>query len=113
MLKSVLEAELALHEADVEQKRTIAREISDPQHLNQDDPVPVEQALAGDFPDGRGEQHKIPDRIDFIPYPWVEYGSWMLSQMQRWGQLATKVDYREVVESVFQTDATREVAKLA
>ncbi len=110
MLRSVLEAELALHKADVQERKAIAREISGPEYLNQEDPVPVEQALSGDFPDGRGEHRTIPDRIDFIPYPWEEYGSWILSQMQRWAQLPGRVDYREVVESVFQGD-TREFAE--
>ncbi len=111
MLKSVLEAELALHKADIEQRKAIAREISGPIHLNQEDPVPVEQALAGDFPDGKGGEHKIPDRIDFIPDPWHEYGIWMLSQMQRWAQLQGKIDYREVVESVFETKEVFELAE--
>ncbi len=111
LLKSVLEAELALHRADPEQRKVIAREICGPQHLNQDDPVPVEQALAGDFPDGTGAHHKISDRIDFIPYPWEAYGNWILSQMQRWAQLPGKVDYREVVESVFETKDARELAE--
>jgi hypothetical protein len=64
--------------------------------LNREDPIPVEQALSGDFPDGKGGEHKIPDRIDFIPHPWPEHGKWMLSQMQRWSQLPGKVDYMEV-----------------
>ncbi|MHC4399157.1 MAG: ABC transporter substrate-binding protein [Planctomycetota bacterium] len=110
MLKSVLEAELALHKADVEQRRAIAREISGPEHLNQEDSVPVEQALSGDFPDGKGRHCTVPDRIDFIPYPWEEYGSWMVSQMQRWAQLPGRIDYREVVQSVFDED-TRELAE--
>ncbi len=110
MLRSVLEAELALHKADVQERKAIAREICRPEYLNQVDPVPVEQALSGDFPDGRGQHHTIPDRIDFIPYPWAEYGSWMLSQMQRWAQLSGRVDYRQVVASVFQED-TREFAE--
>ena len=111
ILKSVLEAELALHTADIEKRKQIAREISDPAHLNQQDPTPVEQALSGDFPDGKGGRHVIPDRIDFIPHPWEEYGIWMVSQMQRWAQLPGKVDYREVVESVFETQQTREIAE--
>ena len=53
----------------------------------------------------------IPDRIDFIPHPWEEYGIWMISQMQRWAQLPGKVDYREVVESVLETKDTRELAE--
>lgn len=104
LLKSVLEAELVLHRANPDQRKAIAREICDPRHLNQPDPIPVEQALSGHFPDGKGHWHNIPDRIDFIPHPWLEYGSWMLSQMQRWGQLPGKIDHHKVVESVFQQD---------
>jgi len=52
----------------------------------------------------------IPDRIDFIPHPWPEYGKWILSQMQRWSQLPGKVDYMEIAESVFQGD-TRNLAE--
>jgi len=111
MLTSVLQSELALHRATAEQKKAIAREICGPEHLNQDDPVPVEQVLLGEFPDGKGTERIVPDRIDFVPYPWVEYGSWMLSQMQRWGQLKCKVDDREISESVFQSEGTRELAE--
>ena len=110
MLKSVLEAELTLHKADMQERKAIAREISDPAYLNQEDSVPVQQALAGDFPDGRGQHCKVPDRIDFIPHPWEEHGTWMLSQMQRWAQLPGEINYREVVESVFDRD-TRELAE--
>jgi signal transduction histidine kinase len=101
---------LALHEADAEQRRAIAREISSQGHLELEDATPVEQALSGDFPDGRGQQQVVPDRIDFLPHPWPDYGTWILSQMQRWAQLPGKVDYREVVESVFQRD-TRDLAQ--
>ena len=110
MLRSVLEAELVLHEADPQQRKVIAREICGPQYLNVENPVAVEEALAGDFPDGKGARHNVPDRIDFLPYPWPEYGSWMLSQMQRWAQLPGRVRYKQVVESVFQDD-TWEIAE--
>ncbi|MCK4304085.1 MAG: response regulator, partial [Candidatus Eisenbacteria sp.] len=105
MLRSVLEAELALHRADAEERKAIAREISGPDHLNQDNPIPVEQALSGDFPDGAGHHRNEPDRIDFLPCPWPEYGTWMLSQMQRWSQLPGKISYTEIVESIFQDDS--------
>ncbi len=111
MLEAVLEAELTLHRASTEQKLEIARQISGPGHLNQEDPTPVEQVLSGRFPDGTGRTRDVPDRIDFRPVPWLEYGSWMLSQMQRWAQLPGQVDYREVVESVFATAGTRELAE--
>lgn len=47
MLKSILEAELVLHHADAVKRKESAREISDPVHFNQEDPIPVEQALSG------------------------------------------------------------------
>ncbi len=111
LVKSVLEAELALHKANPEKRKEIAREISSSEYLNQKILPPVEQALAGDFPDGKGKQHKIPDRIDFIPHPWPEYWYWILSQMQRWSQLPIKVDYREIVENVLSSE-THEIAEL-
>ena len=111
MLRSVLEAELALHKADIKERKKIAREISDPLHLNQNDPVPVEQALCGEFPDGRGGVHKVKDRVGFAPHPWPEYGVMMLSQMQRWKQLPGKVDYFQVANKVFQIEKTAELAQ--
>ncbi len=111
MLQSILEAEYILHNANVEERKEIAKEISKPYYINQEDYIPVAQALSGEFPDGKGEHHLVPDRIDFIPYPWVEYGIWMLSQMQRWSQLPRKVDYKKIVESVFETEENIELAK--
>ncbi|MCD4785476.1 MAG: PAS domain S-box protein [Candidatus Eremiobacteraeota bacterium] len=110
MLKSVIEAEWSLHKADPEKRREIAREISGPGYLNQPDSIPVEQVLTGEFPDGAGGHHIIRDRIDFIPCPRVEFGTWVLSQMQRWGQLKKVVDYQEVVESIFDSRDSAEIA---
>ena len=106
LLGGLLEAEATLHFAGTEERRAIARTISDPEHLNLDDPLPAEQVLSGRFPDGRGAEHRVRDRIDFVPHPFVDYGSWALCQMQRWGQLEAKVDYREVVESTFDSRST-------
>ena len=111
MVKSVLEAELILHNSNIEERKEIAREISGPLHLNQRDYIPVAQALSGEFPNGKGENFVIPNRIDFIPHPWPDYGVWMLSQMQRWSQLPGKVNYNEIVKSAFSTDGTIELAE--
>ena len=110
LLHSVLEAEWVLHSADPEERRAIARAIADPEHLNLEDSLPAEQVLSGEFPDGRGAEHRVHDRIDFMPHPFVDYGTWMLSQMQRWGQLGKVVDYREIVESTFDSSGAREIA---
>ena len=110
LLSSILEAEYLLHNASVEQKKYIAEEISAPYYIDQEDIIPVAQSLSGEFPDGKGGSFLVPDRIDFIPYPWVEYGKWMLSQMQRWAQLPGKVNYKSIVESVFETEENIELA---
>ncbi len=110
MLRSVMEAELALHQASPGDRREIAVELSEPGILNQPDPEPVIQALSGEYDDGRGQHCVDHDRMDFLPTPWPEYGSWILSQQQRWKQLPRRVDYREVVEGCFDA-TTREIAK--
>jgi len=109
VLNSLIEAEWLLHTASSKDKELIAEEISP--YLNQDDPIPVKEVLLGEFSDGKGGRLSIPDRIDFIPYPWAEYGMWILSQMQRWSQLSKKVDYREIVEKVFETEEVEELAE--
>jgi len=110
LLRSTLEAEMALHNADLDERRAIARSISNSEHLNLDNALPAEQVLSGEFPDGKGGYHRVHDRIDFVPHPFTDYGNWMLSQMQRWGQLDSKVDYREIVESTFDSKDTRDIA---
>ncbi len=111
MLKSILEAQLILHNATIEERWEIGKEISGPRHLNQKDYIPVAQALSGEFPNGLGQNFQIPNRIDFIPHPWKDYGVWMLTQMQRWSQLPGKVNYNAIIESVFNTDETIELAE--
>jgi PAS domain S-box-containing protein len=110
MLRSVLEAELALHRALPDERRRVAAELSQPDILNQPDPEPVAQALSGEYDDGRGRQCIDHDRMDFLPTPWPEYGGWILSQQQRWQQLCRRVDYRDVVDRCCDA-ATHEVAK--
>jgi len=97
----IVQAQLALHRADPEQRRQIARDLSGPTYLNQDMVVPVEQALSGEFPNGRGERLCVHNRMDFQPHPWPQYGVWTLSQMQRWAQLPGSVDYGRMVDRVF------------
>jgi len=109
--RGVLEAQLALHRADPEQRRAMARDISGPAYLDLDDPLCAEQVLSGEFPDGKGNHLRVADRIDFVPHPQVEHGTWILSQMQRWGQLATRVDHRAVAEDTFDSDTTRALAE--
>ena len=112
MLKSVLQAQLALHNANLEQKKEIAVEISGPQHLDQEDPLPVQQALTGHFQDGKGVAHQIADRIDFLPCPQPNVGTWILTQMQRWGQLQACVNYQELAERVLHIRDAQELSDI-
>ena len=111
LLSAILQAELRIHQAGAEERRAIGREICAAQHLNQPDTEPVEQVLSGVFEDGTGQWRHVPDRVDFLPHPWVEYGTWMLTQMQRWQQLAGTVRYADIVDSVFRTRETIELAE--
>ena len=50
----------------------------------------------------------VPYRIDFDPFPWESFAVWILTQMQRWGQIKGEVDYQKVAKDVFlATDAAR------
>ncbi|MDP8286173.1 MAG: ABC transporter substrate-binding protein, partial [Candidatus Electryonea clarkiae] len=104
MLESVLLAEKNINSASSEEKKLIAREISTPEYLNREDTTPVEQALSGHFHDGQEEEHTIPDYVKFEPYPREDFGIWMLSQMQRWGQLAGEIDYKNTVNNTMQSE---------
>jgi nitrate/nitrite transport system substrate-binding protein len=110
LLSGLLEAEMLLHSADVNERRQIAREISGPDHLDLDDSLAAEQVLSGQFPDGRGATRTVRDRIDFVPHPFVADGAWMLTQMQRWGQLGDEVDYQQVVANTFDIELAQQLA---
>ncbi|MFW9996718.1 MAG: ABC transporter substrate-binding protein, partial [Candidatus Odinarchaeota archaeon] len=104
LLKSILEAQWALHTSTPEKKKSIAKEISGETFLNVSDyQVPVKEVLTGEFPDGLGNRQLIPDRIDFIPYPREKDGIWILTQMQRWHQLHRAINYHEIVQSIFDS----------
>lgn len=111
-LDALVEAERDLHIADGDEKLHIAEEILAEGYFNEYNPVPVAQALVGDFPNGLGEFLEVPNRIDFIPTLDPHYGKWIMSQMQRWSQLNNKVDYEAVVDSTFGKDVNELVNQL-
>ena len=68
----------------------------------------LEQILTGTFADGLGNVQKVPNRVDFDPFPWESFAVWILTQMKRWGQIKGDVDYAGVSKQVFlATDTTR------
>lgn len=91
-------------------RKEIATAIAPANYLNQ--PVTVlEQVLTGTFADGLGNIKKVPDRIDFDPYPWHSMAIWILTQMKRWGHLKGDVNYKSVAEQVYLAADCDRVAK--
>jgi nitrate/nitrite transport system substrate-binding protein len=105
LLKAIMEA--TAFATRPENRKQIAAAIAPANYLNQPVTV-VEQVLTGTFADGLGNVRKVPDRIDFDPFPWHSFAVWILTQMKRWGQLKGDVDYAKVAREVFlATDAAR------
>lgn len=108
LLKSIIDA--TQYASNPENRKEISAAIAPTNYLNQ--PVPViEQVLTGTYADGLGEVKKVPDRIDFDPFPWHSMGVWILSQMKRWGYIEGDVDYKGVAERVYLASDARKVMK--
>jgi nitrate/nitrite transport system substrate-binding protein len=110
LLKAIIDATAYARKAD--HRKEIAAAIAPANYLNQP-PTVVEQVLTGTFADGLGNVRKVPDRIDFDPFPWHSFAVWILTQMKRWGQLKGEVDYQSVARDVFlATDAAKLMAEV-
>src|SRR5262249_47567580 len=105
LLKAIIDA--TAFAAKAENRKQIAEAIAPANYLNQ--PVTViEQVLTGTFADARGNVRKVPDRIDFDPFPYESFAVWILTKMKRWGQIKGDVDYAAVAKQVFlATDTTK------
>ena len=105
LLKAIIDATAFATKA--ENRKQIAEAIAPANYLNQPVTV-VEQVLTGTFADGLGNVQKVPDRIDFDPFPWESFAVWIMTQMKRWGQIKGDVDYAGVAKQVFlATDTTK------
>jgi nitrate/nitrite transport system substrate-binding protein len=105
LMRSIVDAASFAHKP--ENRKQIAETISAQNYLNQPVTV-VEQVLSGTYADGLGSVKRVPQRIDFDPYPWHSMAIWMLTQMKRWGQIKGDVSYGQLAEQVFlATDAAR------
>ena len=105
LLKAIIDATAFATKA--ENRKQIAEAIAPANYLNQPVTV-VEQVLTGTFADGLGNVKKVPDRIDFDPFPYESFAVWILTQMKRWGQIKGDVDYAGVAKQVFlATDTTK------
>lgn len=108
-VSSVLEAQQLLRAAGASERAEIATQLTAPQYLPTLDPSLITQALSGRFPDGRGAEIDSPAYIDFLPYPRLQYAEWIVSQMQRWGQLPLTVERQALAREVFVEDLVREL----
>jgi nitrate/nitrite transport system substrate-binding protein len=98
--------------AKAENRKSIAEAIAPANYLNAP-PIVLEQALTGTYADGLGDIKVDPKRVDFDPFPWQSFAVWMMTQMQRWGQIKGDVDYRKVAEEVFlATDTAKVMTKM-
>ncbi|MGE0036822.1 MAG: CmpA/NrtA family ABC transporter substrate-binding protein [Xanthobacteraceae bacterium] len=105
LLKAIIDATAFATKA--ENRKQIAQAIAPANYLNQPVTV-VEQVLTGTFADGLGNVKKVPDRIDFDPFPWESFAVWIMTQMKRWGQIKGEVDYDGIAKQVYlATDTTR------
>ncbi|MEL7332697.1 MAG: CmpA/NrtA family ABC transporter substrate-binding protein [Cyanobacteria bacterium J06560_2] len=92
-------------------RKEIAAAIAPREYLNQHVDV-LEAVMTGKFEDGQGNSFDIPDRINFDPYPWKSFASWISTQLVRWDYMPTdQANYNELGEQIFLTDLARELAE--
>jgi nitrate/nitrite transport system substrate-binding protein len=108
--RSVLAAQRILHEGDAKRREELVMTLAEQYFSHIPEKAALTRALTGSFPDGRGQSLHAPDHIDYLPHPQPEVGAWILSQMQRWGQLSLDVDRAAIARRVMLTDSVSELA---
>ncbi|MEC9367502.1 MAG: CmpA/NrtA family ABC transporter substrate-binding protein [Pseudomonadota bacterium] len=108
LYKAIIDATQFAHKP--ENRKEVAAAISPKNYLNQPVTV-VEQVLTGTFADGLGGVQKVPNRIDFDPFPYHSMAVWILTQMKRWGYIKGDVDYKAVAEKVYLASRATTVMK--
>ena len=108
LLKAIIDA--TQYDSNPENRMEISAAIAPENYLNQ--PVEViQQVLTGTFADGLGNVQRVPDRIDFDPFPWHSMGVWILTQMKRWGYIEEHIDYAAVAEQVYLASDARRIMR--
>jgi nitrate/nitrite transport system substrate-binding protein len=108
LLKAIIDA--TAFASKPENRKQIAEAIAPPNYINQ--PVTVlEQILTGTFADGLGNVKRVPNRVDFDPFPWESFAVWIMTQMKRWGQVKGDLDYTGVAKQVFLATDTAKLMK--
>jgi two-component system, oxyanion-binding sensor len=64
-----------------------------------------------------GREDRQPDFIVFhrhhANFPWLSHALWLLTQMRRWGQIASPLNLEEAARQVYRPDLYRHAAALA
>jgi len=108
LLKAIIDA--TAFASKPENRKQIAEAIAPANYINQ--PVTVlEQILTGTFADGLGNVKRVPNRVDFDPFPWESFAIWIMTQMKRWGQVKGEVDYAGIAKQVFLATDTSKLMK--
>lgn len=100
LLTTILDSTYTAEQPD--QRVRFAESMSPRNYLNQPSAV-LKQILTGVYPDGLGNIKKVPDRISFMPYPTQSMGTWILSQLRRWGYIKNDVDYKTLSDEIFMS----------
>lgn len=103
----------ALYIDDPNHRAQTAELMAQPAYLGLPEPV-LTAVLTGNFPDGTGTEHSIPDRIGFQPYPHESYGVWILNALERWDltggqQFTSGPEYAAAVSDVFDAESATTV----
>lgn len=108
LLTAILDATYQAEKRD--QRVRFAESMAPRNYLNQPSAV-LKQILTGVYPDGLGNVKKVPDRISFMPYPTQSMGTWILSQMRRWGYIKSDVDFKSISDEIFISAETEKRMK--
>ena len=98
LLKAIMET--TAYAAQPENRKLVADFIA-PEHLIGQPAELIEQVLTGHFDDGLGNVRDVPNRIGFDPFPWHSFAIWIMTQMKRWGQIKTDVNYGDIAQQVY------------
>jgi two-component system, oxyanion-binding sensor len=98
-----------------ENRKEVVKIISAKSYVNAPTSV-VDNSMTGTWTYNQSEGPvSMPDFNVFHRYaanfPWQSHAIWFLTQMVRWGQLTTPIDFKKVAESVYLSNLYREAAK--
>ncbi len=116
LLRAIIKAQKWLDENDNANREAAVEILSQPNYVGADFDV-IAASMTGVFTFEAGDTRDAPDFNiffrDYAGYPYYSDAIWYLSQMRRWGQIATDQSdewYVETAESVYRPDLYLEAA---